>query len=274
VKRPFAVAFVALASLASLASAACARRPAMCSRTCGPPGRDDASYACVSGECLRAGAVPAVGALDRFGMYQARRLVLEPIAIARLAPGDRRGELAPVATLGRTRDAGSMLLLRFALDLPPGTSVLEAHVVLDRAPSTDTDTAPVALRAARIVDPWDARSIAWGRAPRLDDAHLPVTTIDDPRAAVRLDVGPLVRRWRRHEPDDQGIAIVADRTSPTGIALATADEAPPVEDRIPVLPVRRLADSPPTYFAPAEAAEGAVEPAAPRAPRLELYVRP
>ena len=118
-----------------------------------------------------------------------------------------------------------MLLLRFALDLPPGITVVEAHLVLDRAPAVgDADPAPVVLHAARILDPWDARSIAWGRPPRLDEARFPATDASTTRAGtVRIDVRTLVRRWRLHAHDDQGIAILADGSTPTGMAFAVAD---------------------------------------------------
>jgi hypothetical protein len=238
----------------------------MCSRVCD-------QGACVAGECLRAGAVPAVEGRDRFGLYQARRLVLEPVEAVRLGPGDLRGEVSRVVTLGRERDAASVLLLRFAVDLPPDTIVLEAHVVLERVQSVPADPQPIALHAARIVDPWGARSITWGRAPRLDDARLPVTTLEEAGAAARVDVVPLVRRWRGHATDDHGIAIVADRVSATGMAFAMADGSFGF-DETPLLPVRTLADSPPTFFAAAPASAGSGEPAAPRGPRLELYVRP
>src|ERR1700722_1182883 len=128
-----------------------------------------ASLACAAGpiavSCARAPVsvekAQDLGALDKFGLYRARRLVVVPADIARLAPGDTHGEVAPVATLGRARDASSMLLLRFALDLPPDTAILDAHVVLDRAPESEADPAPITLHAARILDRWNPRSLAW-----------------------------------------------------------------------------------------------------------------
>jgi hypothetical protein len=251
-----------------LALAACAPRPAMCGRTC------DDGFACVAGECLRRGAVPEVEALDKFGLYQTRRLVLPPVEIARLGPGDSRATVPRVAILARRRDAASVLLLRFEVDLPPGTTIVEAHLVLDRAPTVDADPAPIVLRAARIVDPWAAGSLSWGRAPRLEDARLAATTIDDARRTVRLDVRPLVRRWRLHAPDDQGIAVVADRSSATGMGFAVAEGVGSGDDAPLASPVH--APGPPPLFA-FEGAEGSAGPAlarSSRGPRLELYVKP
>jgi hypothetical protein len=256
------------AGVLTLFACAHARRPEMCTRTC------DEGYACVAGECLRAGAVPDVEAVDKFGLYKARRLVLPAVDAVLLAPGDAPGEGARVATLGRSRDVASILLLRFSLDLSPDSTVIDAHVVLDRAPSSDSDPTSIALHADRIVEAWDAAGVTWGRAPRLGASRSPVSMVEGGRASVRIDVRALVSRWRRHAPDDQGIAIVADRASATGVTFALADGAGRTEESAPVFPVRTLRDTPPTFHAPADALEAGGEGVLPRAPRLEVYVRP
>jgi hypothetical protein len=256
------------AVLLALSACAGARRPVMCTRTC------DEGYECVAGECLRLGNHPDVEALDKFGLYKSRRLVLPAVDVLRLAPGDAEGEVPRVATLGRARDGASLLLLRFALDLPPDATVIEAHVILDRAPASLSDPAPIALHAARIVEPWDARSVAWGRAPRLDESGAPLSIVDPARPSVRIDVRMIVSRWRRHAPEDQGIAIVADRMSATGLTFALADGAGGTEETPPIFPGRTLKDTPPTFHAPANALDVAGEAVVPRGPRLEVYVRP
>jgi hypothetical protein len=264
-----------IAVVAAVAGFGCAPRPALCSRAC------DAPFACASGECVRPDTVPAIEARTRLGDYQARRIVVTPADVARLAPGDDHGEVPPTAVLGRARDARAMLLLRFAVDLPPGTSIVEAHIVLDRTPAADDDPTPLVLHAARIHDRWDARSISWGRAPRLDDARLPATTIDAPRREVRIDVRPLVRGWREHSPEDQGIALVADNATPTGTAFALADGTVPADHVVPPLPTHAPGGAP-MFVAPAAAeamgpGTGMDAPAdlsTTRGPRLELYVKP
>ncbi len=222
-------------------------------------------------------AIPAIEARTRLGEYQARRIVVAPTEVARLAPGDDHGEVLPTVVLGRAGDARAMLLLRFAVDLPAGTSIVEAHIVLDRTPAVDDDPSPVVLHAARIQDRWDARSISWGRAPRLDDARLPATTVDATRREVRIDVRPLVRGWREHSPDDQGIALVADNATPTGTAFALADGTVPSDQAIPPLPTHSTGapGSAPT-FVTSPGPEGMDAPAdtSTRGPRLELYVKP
>jgi hypothetical protein len=253
-------------TLTSMALASCAPRPVTCLRAC------DAPFACAANECVRPNAIPAIEARDRLGDPQVRRLVFAATDAARLGPGDAQGSIPRIAILARDRDARAVLLLKFALDLPPGTTIVEAHVVLDRAPAVSSDPTPVTLHAVRIADLWDARSITWGRAPRLDDVHLPSTTIDDARHEVRLDVRPLVRAWRLHAPEDQGIAVVADRTSATGTAFALADGDGSSDHAS--LPLLVHAPGPPPVFAGAEGAEGAVEPPPIQGPRLELYVKP
>jgi len=239
----------------------------MCTRAC------DLGFACVSGECLRDGETAAIGAIDRLGIYGSRRLVVAPVFVARLGPGDARAETAPLATLARQRDAGAMLLLRFALDLPPGATIVEAHLLLDRATAVDVDPAPVVLRAARVVEPWDVRSISWGRAPRIEQEDaLARTEVSDARLTVRLDVRPLVRRWRRHARDDQGIAVVADRTSASGVVFALADGAGAGEDAARLPPVRT--PGPPPLFSASEPGDRGREERGTRGPRLELYVKP
>lgn len=267
-RRAGLVRLASLASLAALSGCAGARPPAMCTRTC------DEGYDCVAGECLRIGSRPDVEALDKFGLYKARRLVLPAADVLRLAPGDTEGEVPRVATLGRARDGASLLLLRFALDLPPDATVIDAHVILDRAPASASDPGPIALHAAQIVDPWDARSVAWGRAPHLVELGAPRSIVDAARTSVRIDVRTIVSRWRRHAPDDRGIAIVADRVSATGLTFALADGAGGTDERPPVFPVRTLKDAPPTFHAPASAVEGVGEMVLPHGPRLEVYVRP
>jgi hypothetical protein len=263
------------ASLAALVllvtMSACAPRPLLCARAC------DAPFTCASGECVPPEAIPAIEARTRLGEYQARRIVVAPTEVARLAPGDDHGEVLPTVVLGRAGDARAMLLLRFAVDLPAGTSIVEAHIVLDRTPAVDDDPSPVVLHAARIQDRWDARSISWGRAPRLDDARLPATTVDATRREVRIDVRPLVRGWREHSPDDQGIALVADNATPTGTAFALADGTVPSDQAIPPLPTHSTGapGSAPT-FVTSPGPEGMDAPAdtSTRGPRLELYVKP
>jgi len=237
-----ASAALGLASVGALALAApaCARPALMCTSAadCG-----DVS-SCVAGRCVAHGAVPAIAA--------ARRLVYAPIDVGYVgasADGACDGCAPPaIAVLGRGGSgSGARVLLRFAVPLSPDETVLEAYLLLDRAPGVDADPAPIALHAAPIVEPWSGADVRWARQPRTADAASPVTRVPATASSpVRLDVRGLVERWRRRDGSDLGVAVVADESTPSGIAFALA----PLDAPTKALP-RHQAD----------------------APRLELYVK-
>lgn len=225
-------------------AAACVPPPRMCvsEAECGT------QAACVAGRCVARGATPAIDS--------ARRLLFAPIDVAWTHRGAEDGsEGSPaIATLGR--GDGAVLFLRFALPLPRETNVLEAYLLLDRVPGATTDPAQLSLHTARVVGPWDARSLTWGSQPPVEEIGAPVTRVGGGLGAtVRLEVRDLLQRWRKREHDDFGLAVLADGRSATGIAFALAPCDVPVDSRDPVL---GAAGGPPPQL------EG---------PRLEAYVR-
>jgi hypothetical protein len=162
----------------------------------------------------------------------ARRVVYEPVDEATVRRGGRGpGPSARIVSLGRDDDA--LVLLRFQVPIPPEAIVIEAYLILQRAVGVDADPATIALHAARIVGPWDGRTVSWAMQPRLEDFGAPVTRVRPVSGpVVRLDVHDLVRRWRRRGRDEFGVAVVAEGRSPTGIAFAIAPtsgdpESPP-----------------------------------------------
>ncbi len=196
----------------------CVARARMCSATedCGAQG------ACVAGRCLRSGSVAAI--------QSARRVVAAPVATAYLAQGApaSAGVLPTACTLGKASEPDARLLLRFAVPIPAGATILEAYLLLPRAESIDVDPTAVALHAARVVEPWDPRAVSWARQPRLEETRAPSTTVSARTGPlVRIDVRALVQRWRLRDGRDQGIAVVAENVSPTGIAFALAPSAMP-----------------------------------------------
>lgn len=155
----------------------------------------------------------------------ARRLVVRPVDLAYVARGDapNDGPLPANAALGRH---DGRLLLRFALALPRDTTVSEAYVVLHRATSVDDDPSPVSLHATRIVQGWEGGSVSYAHAPRSQEMRLPSTQPTPGGAGlVRVNVLDLVRQWPRHDPADQGVAIVADGASITGSTFALVSPA-------------------------------------------------
>jgi hypothetical protein len=202
---------LAAALIAPLALASCTTR----ARMCGAPNECGSNQGCVAGRCMPDGGVPAI--------QNAKRIVYTPTDLAFIRRGDAAmgGALPPVVALGRSSDSEALLLMRFNIPIAKDATVLEAYVLLERSAAVDSDPTPITLHAARIVDPWDGRSISWGTQPRVEETRSPATTIDPAaRALVRVDVRDLVQHWRRHEKSDHGIAIVADNQSSTGMAFA------------------------------------------------------
>jgi hypothetical protein len=258
---PFATLALAAAGLAG--AWACAPRARMCTTgaDCGP------ARACVSGRCQTEavdGGAPAI--------QFARRLVLSPVDVAYVRAGDAAGAGLPaIFTLGRERDGGAVLLLRFSAPVTAGAQVVEAYVLLERAPTVDADAVPVGLHAARVVEPWDSRSVTWPTLPLLEETRAPSTWVRaEGPSVVRLDVRDLVRRWSARDPRDRGLAIVSESTTPTGVAFTMArgaerDVAPPTTSFGTIAPgAGERASS--ADVAPSIAGQGSL-------PRLELYLK-
>ena len=199
-----------LVVLAALAMPGCAPRPRMCTAS----SECATQSACVAGRCQpdRPNVKPAVDA--------ARRLVVRPTDVAYLRRGDgpSGGALPPLFALGRD---SAVLMMRFSVPLPATANIVEAYVVLRRSDVVDDDPAPISLHATRIIDGWEQRSISWALQPRVVDARAPATVVEPGGPSlVRLDVRDLVRQWPKHDPRDQGIAIVADNETRTGTTFA------------------------------------------------------
>lgn len=167
------------------------------------------------------------------------RTVIKPVAVAWVRRG--ASEREPTAQLGGAH--GGKLLLRFSLPAPPTPSgdrrvtsnrLVAAHLVLntldirsplsEEAEANEVDT--LRLRAARIVDAWEEASVSWANQPRTFDVGLPATRVGARRPRIRIDVLELVKRWARHDPTDQGVAVEAEGSPPVIVALsAIAPEA-------------------------------------------------
>jgi hypothetical protein len=158
----------------------------------------------------------------------ARRIVVRPVDLAYVKSGDgpSGGGLPPLFALGRD---GGKLFLRFSVPLPPTTNIVEAYVVLRRSAAVDDDPAAISLHATRIIEAWSGGSVTWALQPRAMEVRSP-STLAPPGGTplVRVDVRDLVRQWARHDPLDQGIAIVAENETKTGTTFAL-DEEPYLE---------------------------------------------
>ena len=249
-----------------LASSGCVSAARMCSlpSECGP------QAACVAGRCQRTAGTPTI--------QQTRRLVVDPVAVAyvRSVDSPREGALPTSFTLGREGDGDARLYLRFQVPLAKETTVVEAYLLLERADVADADPGPITLHATRIVDAWDPRTISWARQPRLEETRSPVTTVTSSgRVRVRVDVKDLVQRWRSHDRKDQGIALVADTRTETGIAFSFASGGASTPAN--VTPEAQGASRPLFATEPAKVGTASGEPTSPAPigapPQLELYVK-
>jgi hypothetical protein len=239
---------------AFLAATSCVPRAQMCvsEPECG------AQSSCVGGRCVGHGAVAAIST--------ARRVLVDPLDVGYVHRGGEAQDPG-IATLGADDDG--VLLLRFSVDLPLEAVVLEAYIVLVRAADVDSDPTLLALHALRVVEPWDGRSVTWGRQPLLVDVGAPVSRVRSSAGPlVRLDVRDIVGRWRRRERDEFGVAVAAERRAGRGLGFALRPSGAP-------LPPAR--DPRPGEGTPADD-ELADRLAAPSAgpfggPALELYVK-
>jgi len=250
----------------SLGSASCVRPPQMCTADA-----DCRTLSCVAGRCIGRGATPSIA--------NAHRILYPAVDIAYLRRGDTADEDVAIATLGSNDSA--LLLLRFAVQLPPETAVLEAYLLLERATEVDDDPTPLALHAARIVEPWDSGSVSWGRQPRFEDSGAPVTRVHAGSGPlVRMDVRTIVQRWRRRAAAEFGLAVVADGRSETGISIALAPTFDSTRARARLDPPLADVDGSPPMPTEGSGSAGRSRWREPRSrgtalagPQLELYVQ-
>jgi hypothetical protein len=246
---------VFLAPVMLVAFAACVERDRLCASTteCGT------TSACIAGRCqptLKDDAGRIIPPMISSPLV--RRVVASPTDIAYVSShaGASPSDLPPVLILGRKGDSAA-LLLRFAVPIAEEESVVEAYVLLDRADVVESDPNPISLHAARIIDAWDGRSISFERQPRWEETGSPGTIVSGAgRPLVRIDVRDLVTHWKARDPRDQGLVVVSDDTSRTGMAFAAASS---------------VLDQGSTSMLGSSTDEGATWAAAP--PRLELYLR-
>ena len=186
------------------------------------------------------------------------------LAYVRRGEGAQGGALPPIFVLGKD---GGTLLVRFSVALAPGANVVEAYLVLRRSDAVDDDPAPMSLHATRIVKTWEGRSTSWAMQPKTQETKTPSTVVQPGGPSlVRLDVRDLVRQWVKHDPADQGIAVIAEGESRTGTTFALS--------AIGTTGTERGAGSDPGAAFVAARLESARSSSAPDVePYLELYVR-
>lgn len=217
-----AATFVSCGLAAAIALvAACVPRDRMCAV-------DDPcsqGLSCVSGRCVSPKSAVRLFEVDDAGSPVVKRRVFAATDVAWLASSQGPEEAPPgsvpeVAGLGGP--SRGVLLLRFGdVVVPP--DLVEAYVILRRAPGTDPPSLPVVLGAHRIEEEWDPRTLVRSRPPRLTDVRGPETRVLPVSGdVVRIDVRALVAGWTKKRVNDQGVAIVADSETPSPLYVAVS----------------------------------------------------
>jgi hypothetical protein len=179
---------------------------------------------CVAGRCQSDAGPPQV--------EQATRYVSEPVDIACIDDDDTTSGAAP-ASCNMGRPGGARLLLRFSVPLSEQADVVEAYVLLHRAPDRDADPAPFSLHASRIVGDWNGAQVTAATLPPFMPT-LSATTRVDRSDLIRVDVRDVVRQWRRKDPADRGLVLESVGGHGTGMHVAIAP-SPSGAARGPVL---------------------------------------
>ena len=199
-----------LVILTGVTGLGCAPRPRMCTAS----SECVAQSACVAGRCQpdKPNVKPAIDA--------ARRLVVRPTGVAYL----RRGDGANGGALAAALCARSRLRRPHDAFLGPASRDREHRRGLRRAPpfrrgrrrsSTDFPTRDPDHRRLGAAIHFLGAAASCHRGAR--SRHL---VEPGGPALVRLDVRDLVRQWPKHDPRDQGVAIVADNETRTGTTFA------------------------------------------------------
>lgn len=242
---------VAVAAALLVPIAACVVRDRTCASATECATRFGGGQTCVAGRCVDESSKGDAGPKLQPAIMgtNTRRVMARPTDVAYLRSGSEPSSVPPAVVLGKD---DARLLLRFEIPLAQEDNVLEAYLLLDRLDVLDTDPSPISLHVERVLDRWDARSITWAKQPRLQDDRGPATIVTvGARPMVRLDVTAFVQRWKRHDPSDQGLAIVPGSTNTSGMAFAAVDSVGTEPD---------LSDpSKPSWI--------------PSGPRLELYLQ-
>jgi hypothetical protein len=176
--------------------------------------RDCGRAACVAGRCQSDAGLPQVDTSTRY--------VYAPVDVACVhdEPPATPG-VPPLCVLGDAN--GARLLLRFSVPLSEQADVVEAYVMLSRAPTVESDPSAISVHASRIIGGWDGRSLVSATLPVFEPTRSAETRIGVSNV-VRVDVRDIVKKWRRRDPADRGIVIESTGASASGTAFALAPD--------------------------------------------------
>jgi hypothetical protein len=151
----------------------------------------------------------------------ARRVIVAPSEIAVVSSHGGGSELPAEIPLGASVAGSIVVLLRFPTPWGNRVRVASAFLTLEPSPGAFPETDPVPVTVARVLEPWSATDVSWGRLPRLSAPEARALATARPPKTLRIDVTSIVQRWARERTNDQGIALMSAPEAPVGATYAT-----------------------------------------------------
>ena len=201
---------LALALGLAFAASGCTSRPAPC----------EASERCTSGQMCTAGRCTPPGA--EIAPETARRVLVAATEIAVVSSHATDDGALPSAIPVGTASGGSVVvLLRFPASWGNRARVTSAFLTLEPATGAVPAAEAQPISVARVLEPWSASDVTWGRLPRLSAPEARGLATASPPKTLRIDVTAIVQRWARAKTIDHGIALLTGGKAPTGATYAT-----------------------------------------------------
>ncbi|HEX9296487.1 MAG TPA: DNRLRE domain-containing protein [Polyangiaceae bacterium] len=178
-----------------------------------------AGQTCLAGRCLNMGSELAPS--------DAQRILVPASEIAVVSSRGNDPTLPSEIPLGRAPNGSIVVLLRFPTPWGNRVRIASAFLTLEPLPGALPETQPVSVSVARVLEPWSASDVSWGRLPRLSAPEVRALASPAPPKTLRIDVTSIVRRWARGRATDQGIALMASGEAAAGATYATGISGAP-----------------------------------------------
>jgi hypothetical protein len=202
--RASLAAMVFAALLGGLLATSCVHRSAPCSS----PGSCGAGLICSAGRCTHPGVDPVASDSDRI-----------VVAASDIAVVSSRGAAVPdeIALAG---GSAPVVLLRFPAPWGNRARISAAFLTLEVQDDSGTG-GPWTMSVARVLEPWSAGAVSWGRLPRLSAPVVTAELTPWPSRSLRIDVTPIVERWAQGQADEHGMALWVRSAATRGPTYAT-----------------------------------------------------
>jgi len=151
-----------------------------------------------------------------------RRVLVAPteMAVVSSLPGED-GVLPVAIPVGTASGSSVVVLLRFPATWGNRARVASAFLTLEPTSGAVPTTDSRSVSVARVLEPWSAADVSWGRLPRLSAPEARALATARPPKTLRVDVTAIVQRWARAKTGDHGIALLTGGGAPTVASYAT-----------------------------------------------------